>query len=330
MPDGKREDNESPIKPENVFKRIEKNYRCLNQMMVEEIDLASSHGGVTGHYREEMWMNFFRSIIPLKYSLAQGVIIIDSNRKRSREVDIAIYDEQYTPYVFQYNTLRFIPIEAVAVAIECKSEKWDEDGLKGWAESIMKLESCASGIARIVSGYSIGVTSVTQKRTRPILILASNFQRVEEVAIRENVERIKDTFDFILLKQSEAGSKGQKREFQLIVGNEDRKLSWWASKLNGTKEAEGLAIDPNGKYAEVINKAVKNKDGGCEVLKFSDDFKNLQNTLEDLRVPNNTLLTLNFQLNQLLMLLNNPMLFPHLAYAKAFREIAGHTEKAQP
>ncbi|MFC7561502.1 hypothetical protein ACFQY3_24870 [Paenibacillus farraposensis] len=32
-------------------------------------------------------------------------------------------------------------------------------------------------------------------------------------------------------------------------------------------------------------------------------------------------MTLNFQLNQLLMLLNNPMLFPHFAYAKAFREL---------
>lgn len=31
-----------------------------------------------------------------------------------------------------------------------------------------------------------------------------------------------------------------------------------------------------------------------------------------------TLLTFNFQLNQLLMLINNPMLFPHAAYAEMF------------
>lgn len=33
-----------------------------------------------------------------------------------------------------------------------------------------------------------------------------------------------------------------------------------------------------------------------------------------------SLLTLNYQLNQLLMLLNNPMPFPHLTYAKLFQE----------
>ena len=31
-----------------------------------------------------------------------------------------------------------------------------------------------------------------------------------------------------------------------------------------------------------------------------------------------SLMTFNFQLNQLLMLINNPMLFPHRAYVKLF------------
>lgn len=54
--------------------------------MASEIELASIHNGITGSYREEMWMEFFRSIIPLKYSLAQGAIIIDSQGESSREM----------------------------------------------------------------------------------------------------------------------------------------------------------------------------------------------------------------------------------------------------
>ena len=53
-----------------------------------------------------------------------------------------------------------------------------------------------------------------------------------------------------------------------------------------------------------------------------------QHLLSDLKVPQmaekgeeNVILSLIFQLNQLLMVINNPMLFPHRAYAKRFSDI---------
>jgi hypothetical protein len=49
----------------------------------------------------------------------------------------------------------------------------------------------------------------------------------------------------------------------------------------------------------------------------------MENKLSDLAVSNNgkesSLLTLIFQLNQLLMIINNPMLFPHKAYVEMFK-----------
>ena len=41
----------------------------------------------------------------------------------------------------------------------------------------------------------------------------------------------------------------------------------------------------------------------------------------------NVLLSLIFQLNQLLMVLNNPMLFPHKAYAERFNQILNEVTK---
>lgn len=63
-------------------------------------------------------------------------------------------------------------------------------------------------------------------------------------------------------------------------------------------------------------------------LRFNSNLE-LENTLEDLEVPGNSLLTLNLQINQLLMLLNNPMLFPHFAYAKAFKEAIEMYDKGE-
>ena len=47
----------------------------------------------------------------------------------------------YTPYIFRYGRIKWIPIEAVAVVVECKSEYSKEESLEKWAERIAELET---------------------------------------------------------------------------------------------------------------------------------------------------------------------------------------------
>jgi hypothetical protein len=291
-----------------AFEKIHKNYKYLNKMMVEEMEIASEHDGLTGDYREQMWMKLFRSIIPQKFSMAQGVMIIDSKGNISKEVDIAVYDEQYTPYVFQYNTLKFIPIEAVAVVIECKSTNPKPDELKEWADKIEKLTPKATGVARMATGYSCGITNPSQLKTRPIKILATIRTYKTEEPMKNIKGKLGDYFDFILQEQ---GVK-ENREFKVMIKNEDKSLGWWGHRLNGQGGDEYLKIKDMDKCQ--LNQADYGE------LDF-DGIDLLKNTLQDLRVEGNELLSLNLQLNQLLMILNNPMLFPHFAYAKRFNEI---------
>jgi len=296
----------------DAFQRILENYKHMNEMMVEELELASAHDGVTGHYREAMWLRFFRSIIPKKYSLAQGVILIDSEEKVSKEVDIAVYDESYTPYVYQYNTLKFIPIEAVAVVIECKSKNYNPEQLGQWAEKIDDLTPKASGIARIASGYVSGLTNDYQTRTSPIKVLVSLKDVKEKSSFDATIEHL-NKFDFIIQQC--------KKQFDLRTNNEEKTLKWWGQKLNGgveeekDKKSEGLNLSSRTGDEEKI----KNRSRNFEELKINKNG-HLLNTLADLKVEGYPLLTLNLQLNQLLMLINNPMLFPHFAYARAFQK----------
>ncbi len=290
-----------------AFGKIHKNYQHLNKMMVEEMDIASEHDGLTGDYREQMWMKLFRSIIPQKFSMAQGVMIIDVERKVSKEIDIAVYDEQYTPYVFQYNTLKFIPIEAVAMVIECKSTNPKLDELVEWADAIETLTPKASGIARMATGYFCGLTSEYQKKTKPIKILATIKTSATEKPMEKLKEKLGDQFDFIIQKQAD-----EDEEFTVLIKNEDKSLGWWGKQLNGIGDENYLEI-------KSISKCQLDK-AGCEELSFEGENL-LTNTLKNLRVEGNEFLSLNLQLNQLLMILNNPMLFPHFAYAKRFNEI---------
>ncbi|MBS4534355.1 hypothetical protein GOQ29_01840 [Clostridium sp. D2Q-14] len=308
-----------------TFRKIHENYNYMNRMIVEELEIASQHSTLTGDYREQTWLELFRRIIPKKYSLAQGVMIIDSCGHISKEVDIVAYDEQYTPYIFQYNTSKFIPIEAVAIVVECKSTSWNNEKLKNWSDAIEKLKPKASGIARMANGYTCGITNETQKQTRPIKILATMKQVKEE----ETLENIKDTFayyfDFIIAGKVDGDNENKKLE--ILIKNEEKSLGWWGRRLNEIEyqafDKEVLKIQNMQKYK---NKE-RNKDG-CTELNF-DENNCLKNTLKDLEVKNNPLLSLNLQLNQLLMLLNNPMLFPHFAYAETFKKIISDSEEEQ-
>jgi len=296
----------------DVFEKIYKNYCFLNKMMVEEMDIASTHSNITGNYREEMWIKLFRSIIPKKFSMAQGVMIIDSEGNVSNEVDIAVYDEQYTPYVFNYNTLKFIPIEAVAVVIECKSTSYNLEKLEDWAKAIDKLITNPTGIARFAPGFSCGITNATQSRTRPLKILTAIKGLKEEQSFEYLKEKLSDSFDFIIMQKKQTGESNL---FELLTLRENKSLGWWGNYLN-TNNSNGdddlpLAISGRAKGIEKI-----------EHLTFCSCGTNILNKLSDLKVKDNPLLTLNLQLNQLLMLINNPMLFPHLAYAKHFNKIA--------
>lgn len=357
----------------DVLSRIYANYEYSNRRMVEEMELSTEHGGLTGGYREGMWVSFFRSIVPMKYQLAQGVIIIDSGGRVSHEVDIAVYDEQYTPYVFQYNTLKFIPIEAVVMVIECKSKSYEPTELIEWSKSIQELTPVASGIARTVQGYATGITNRSQSRTRPIRMLVSLKENTVEKEKLKSIQVLGDSFDFILEEnRPSAGYKGpeKKKSFVLHVPHKEKTLGWWGEVLNKATdikqndatllklqyldeasskdhELQKLKRNPNPSEEEkellskleleirdIREQQKKDLATNYPELSFNEDIE-LISTLEGLEVKGNTLLTLNLQLNQLLMLINNPMMFPHFAYAKAFNEVvrknkdSGNVRKSQ-
>jgi len=73
-------------------------------------------------------------------------------------------------------------------------------------------------------------------------------------------------------------------------------------------------------WHEHLNTAPKNE----ENLDEKQEKSFLNDTLSKYSVKNSegeiSLLTLNFQLNQLLMIINNPMLFPHQAYVRMFNK----------
>lgn len=293
--------------------------------MCGELDLLSSHQGLTGHAREDYWLDFFRKIIPQKFAIEKSVIIIDSTGKVSKEVDIAVFDNQYTPYLFNYGNLKFIPIEAVSVVIECKSTQFKKNQLKKWSKSIKSLKSVPTGIARTINGGVIGLNK-TQSATTPITILTGMFDAKEET-----IKNVKNYFDFVIYYSN--NKRDNQKSIKLVSFYEEKKLGWWMDKLNrhdstpfDTEKLEDVMeanlynnIEDSGLMINLLDKEKSDFIDSHDYLKFEKNIIN--NTLEDFDVSDNPLLSLNFKLNQLLMLINNPMMFPHLAYVNMFNDM---------
>ncbi|OMG49877.1 hypothetical protein BK140_09735 [Paenibacillus macerans] len=294
------------------MRHIVNNYAELEASIVSQLSFQSQHPGTSGGFREEIWKAMFEQLIPKKFSIARSVFIIDSAGRVSNEVDLAIYDEQYTPYIFRHGTLKYIPIEAVAVVVECKSKSPDFGALENWLNGIRGLKTSQRAVARmnfdVIFGDSLQENKHTQTSTRPLRILCHT---------SESELKIPDGFDMII------HPKGKRLTVALTSALQD--LEYWYNELNHNEE----------EY-EDYRKAFewyKPKDSGetSEEQAAKAQEKKKQYDLRNYRVLVNldskseekeeiSLLSLTFQLNQLLMLINNPMLFPHKAYVDMFNE----------
>lgn len=87
-----------------------------------QLELSSttiSHSGVMGDVNEQHFIHFLRKYLPKRY-VADSGIVIDSNGNTSDQIDVVIFDNQYTPTLLDQHSHRYIPAEAVYCVLEVK------------------------------------------------------------------------------------------------------------------------------------------------------------------------------------------------------------------
>lgn len=284
-------ENSGDVK-QKILCTIKNNYFCMEESIVDQLRMTQElHGATIGSVREDIWEQLFEMIIPKKFVIEHSAFIIDSDANYSGEVDLVIMDSTYTPYIFRNGRLKFIPIEAVAAVVECKSS--DYEGIEGWAERIKQLRTSQNSIARLANDISTG-PAPAQNSTRPIRILCA-VPGGKKVPPKDRA-----MFDCVL----EANVESKKIEISWNPEIESLSDCFLELNFHGMRE-KGI------RFAEKIKEEIKLDQYGV--------YDKEDNQL--------SLLSFNFQLNQLLMLINNPMLFPHRAYVNMFREEGKDDEK---
>lgn len=77
------------------------------------------HQGTKGEATETSWIHLLREYLPNRYAIERAMVV-DSNGETSQQIDIVIFDRQYTPFVINFEGLVYIPAESVYAVFEVK------------------------------------------------------------------------------------------------------------------------------------------------------------------------------------------------------------------
>lgn len=82
---------------------------------------AVTHPGARGEASEEDWLRVLNVHLPHRYQ-ADRAFVIDSRGECSEQIDIVIYDRQYSPFLYNQAKQRYVPAESVYGVLEVKQD----------------------------------------------------------------------------------------------------------------------------------------------------------------------------------------------------------------
>lgn len=72
-----------------------------------------------GDASEKIWLELFQKYLPKRYK-AEKAHVVDSKGEFSQQMDVVIFDRQYSPFIFEYEGEIIVPAESVYAVFEAK------------------------------------------------------------------------------------------------------------------------------------------------------------------------------------------------------------------
>lgn len=101
-------------------------FNTLQQQMYLKMQQQCLHAPTKGDITEEAWRVFFNEYLPKRYSCSKA-IIVDCNGNTSEQIDVVIYDEHFSPFIFYQDGIKYIPVESVYAVFEVKQNLSQEN-----------------------------------------------------------------------------------------------------------------------------------------------------------------------------------------------------------
>jgi hypothetical protein len=80
---------------------------------------ALAHPVAKGDASESVWLELLQTYLPKRYT-AHTAHVVDSKGAFSEQIDVVVFDRQYSPFVFRFQGQTIVPAESVYAAFEAK------------------------------------------------------------------------------------------------------------------------------------------------------------------------------------------------------------------
>ena len=80
---------------------------------------AFAHSTTKGNASEAVWLEMLQTYLPERYA-ANTAHVVDSEGSFSEQMDVVIFDRQYSPFILKYQGQSIVPAESVYAVFECK------------------------------------------------------------------------------------------------------------------------------------------------------------------------------------------------------------------
>ena len=89
------------------------------QQRLSTVRKSFGHPGTKGDASENVWISMLDTYLPKRYQAAKAHVV-DSLGNFSQQIDVVIFDRQYSPFIFTYENETIIPAESVYAVFEAK------------------------------------------------------------------------------------------------------------------------------------------------------------------------------------------------------------------
>jgi hypothetical protein len=100
-----------PVLLENFHKDIEHKLKTARK--------SFAHSGTKGDASEKVWLKMLEKYLPRRYSVTTAHVV-DSKGTFSQQIDVVVFDRQYSHLVFTFEDQEIVPAESVYAVFEAK------------------------------------------------------------------------------------------------------------------------------------------------------------------------------------------------------------------
>lgn len=94
----------------------------LHDVIHQKLETARKtivHPGSKGDASEKIWLEMLQIYLPKRYQ-AEKAFVVDSNGIFSQQMDVVVFDRQYSPFIFDFEGQKIVPAESVYAVFEAK------------------------------------------------------------------------------------------------------------------------------------------------------------------------------------------------------------------